>query len=244
MACWLAGVATVLPGVAVFAFAVVSVVAAAASVAAVAAASVLVCADDTAGAAAAELAAMAAAAIASGAVALPEVVAGVGAGVPVSTTGTGIATAMAFMVIGVDGFCCVDAVASVEESVPEVSLDDDLVLEFPLSVFEGPEVEEASGGAFALELELAFESCPLVAFWLFELLLADGSLAACDPLLLLLLFGGGGGLLSLGRCHTDCASEAEPSLLAEAVLLSTSDAKMSFPCDGSGSDRADLDGAP
>jgi hypothetical protein len=77
---------------------------------------------------------------------------------------------------------------------------------------------------------------------LFELLLAGGSLAACDPLLL--LFWGGGGVLSLGRCHTDCASEAEPSLLAEAALLSTSDAKMSFPCDGSGSDRADLGGAP
>jgi len=228
--------------VVVFAFAVVSAVVAA-SAAAVAAASVLVCADDTAGAAAAELAAMAAAAIASGAVALPEVVAGVGAGVPVSATGTGIATAMALMVIGADVFCCVDAAASVEESVPEVSLDDDLVSDFPLSAFEGPEFEEAGGGASALEL--ALESCPLVAswLWLFELLLAGGSLAACDALLLLLLlFCGGGGVLSLGRCHTDCASE--PSLLAEGVLLLTSDAKMSFPWDGSGSDRADLGGAP
>jgi hypothetical protein len=91
---------------------------------------------------------------------------------------------------------------------------------------------------------LEFEGGPLVASWLFELLLAGGSFAACDPLLLLLLFCAGGGVLSLGRCHTDCASEAEPSLLAEGMLLSTSDAKMSFPCDGSGSDRADLGGAP
>jgi hypothetical protein len=155
---------------------------------------------------------------------------------------------MALIVLGVDAFCCVDAVPSVDESDPELSLDDDLVLDFPLSAFEGPEVEEAGGGAPALELELALESCPLLAswFWLFELLLAGGSLA-CDALLLLLLlllFWGGGGVLSLGRCHTDCASEAEPSLFAEGVLLLTSDAKMSFPCDGSGSDRADLGGAP
>jgi hypothetical protein len=74
---------------------------------------------------------------------------------------------------------------------------------------------------------------------LFELLLADGSLAACDPLL-----SCGGGVLSLGRCHTDCASEPAPSLLVAAVLLLTSDAKMSLPCEESGSDRADLGGAP
>jgi hypothetical protein len=248
VACWPAGVATVFPAVAVFAFAVVSAVVAVAVASAAAAAaaseSALVCVDDAVEAAAAELAAMAAAAIASGAVALPEVVAGVGAGVPVSATGTGIATAMAFMVIGVDAFCCVDAAASVEESVPELSLDDDLMFDFPLSVLEGPDVEEAGGGPSALEFELALEGCPLLASWLFELLLAGGWLAACEPLLLLLLLCGGGGVLSLGRCHTDCASEAEPSLLAETVLLSTSDAKMSFPCDGSGSDRADFGGAP
>jgi hypothetical protein len=76
-----------------------------------------------------------------------------------------------------------------------------------------------------------------------DALLADWSLALCDPLL-----SRGGGVLSEGRCQTDCASEAPPSLplalLAAAALLLTSDAKTSFPCAGSGSDRADLDGAP
>jgi hypothetical protein len=50
--------------------------------------------------------------------------------------------------------------------------------------------------------------------------------------------------LSEGRCQTDCASEAPPSLLpAVAALLLTSDAKMSLPCDGADSDRAERGGA-
>jgi hypothetical protein len=133
------------------------------SVVAAAAASMVICADEAAGAAAAVLAAMAAAAIARGAVAGPE--AGVGVGVAVSTTATGMATATGFTVTGVDPFCCVEAAVPVEESLPELSLDDDLALDFPLSAFEGPDFEEADGGALALELELelAFEDCPLVA---------------------------------------------------------------------------------
>lgn len=50
--------------------------------------------------------------------------------------------------------------------------------------------------------------------------------------------------MSVGRCQTDCASEAPPSLLpAAAALLSTSDANTSLPCDGADSDRAERGGA-
>jgi hypothetical protein len=121
----------------------------------------VICADVAAGAAAAVLAAIAAAAIASGAVAEPE--AGAGAGAAVNATGTGIATATGFAMIGVDPSCCVDVAVSVEELLLELSPDDDLALDFPLSAFEGPDFEAAGGGASALELELALERCPPVA---------------------------------------------------------------------------------
>jgi hypothetical protein len=87
--------------------------------------------------------------------------------------GTVMATATGVAAIGVDPSCCVDAPALDEESVLEASLDDDLVLDFPLSAFDEPDFEAAGGGALELESELALESCPLPASWLLELLLAD-----------------------------------------------------------------------
>ncbi len=201
-------------------------------------ASILACADEAAdeaaGAAAVVdmLAAMAAAAIANGAVALPEVGAvpevGGAAGVSVTTTGTGIAVAMAF--VAVTASCCAEAVGSVEEPAAEVSSDDDFAVDLPASDFELPDFALEGWGAPALVSELLLEggaaATEAEAFWLPELLLADGAAGPfCDPPLF-----AAAGALSEEDCEGGCAGAGATGLLASlAVLPSTSAPKISFP---------------
>jgi hypothetical protein len=131
------------------------VVAVPAIVAAVASAAIVpACSGDDPSAAVADwLAAMAAAAIASGAVPLPDAgdpVAGAPvAGVAVTATSTGTATASGLGVVGVLVPSCVVAVEPAE-SVAEVSPDDEVALEFVEPSFELVDLLRERGGASAV----------------------------------------------------------------------------------------------
>jgi hypothetical protein len=188
---------------------------------------------------------VAAAALASGAVAeaLPE--AGVAAGASVSATVVGITTATAFGAVADAAAGCDEPAGSVEELAAEGSPDDESAVDFAASSFEAVDFVRERWGPSVLALLLASEDCPAGASWLFELFLADWSAAELSR----------GGLLSAavdvsldrrGAADCSCAMAAARSLAAAAAaaLLSTSAAKLSFPADRSGVDRAGLGGAP
>lgn len=239
---WFAGAATVWPAAAVTAIfavvaavvVVVSVVGAAVAVAAFG--SVVTCADDAAWAEmTCELAAIAAAAIASGAVALPE--AGAAAGVLVATIVTGITTATGVGVATDNPACWARMVGSTAVASPVVEVAPDFVVpDFPAAVFVP---DDCVPSVLAVPLALLPLALPPLASEdgpeLLPLLLGSllfGWLAAALFAGPELLSAAGGGVLSerLGAAGGGCCCAVEAALLlSEAVLLSTNDAKMSFP---------------
>jgi hypothetical protein len=123
---------------------------------------VVACADDVPGAAVADwLAAMAAAAIASEAVPPPDAGEPV-AGVAVTATVTGTATAIGFGVVVAVPSGDVGVEPSVE-AVVEVSPDDDAAVDFAESSFEPVDLVRERGGASVAGPALASEAGALLA---------------------------------------------------------------------------------
>jgi hypothetical protein len=192
------------------------VAAADAATAAAASDSILACADDAGAAMAAEVAAIAAAAIASGAVAVPEtgdVEAAAGTSVNATVTGIAMATGPP------DG---VEAAGS----ALEVSADD-FDGDFASPVFDVPDLAPGSGPVSVLPAALALallvsEADPALVLRSFRPLFADGSVAAvaddCE-------LSAAAGVSSERRCGG--ATGRSLLLVSAAVLLSTSDAKLS-----------------